>query len=403
MYEREICETSQETQVDTKFIECKLIDNPKVDKELRTFNKEFATNLAQSIQAEGMYNPIVLRPHPTDPGRFIVVQGTHRLFATAKVLKLPIIEAKVFDDMDEADAEMAMLSENLWRNPLKKEQHLIALNKWWQHWKTKNPEKVGSGGARRGQSVTKQAPATEGQTADVVEGAGVEAEPAAAEEAKSAKFEEMVAAATGKSVSSAKRDTRIAKAFDAEQLEALHQMKATQADMIRLAKVKDEGKRGEIVNLIASGMEVDDAFADALGAEAPAATYSKTKEAEATAAAEPGESGMTDDEWFETYCGAKAALLKDPTKFKADALLFRATSDLRQSFRSKAKKHVAATKKGGVTGLFYSLLNRMCSMSHPKDWLLCEGCLGAGTTGEGEAKCSKCFGGGYHLRTETFV
>ncbi len=32
---------------------------------------------------------------------------------------------------------------------------------------------------------------------------------------------------------------------------------------------------------------------------------------------------LTDNEWFDTYCGEKAAMFKHPARFKSDALLFR--------------------------------------------------------------------------------
>ena len=51
--------------------------------------------LAASIKAEGLYNPIVVRPNPDKPGRYILVQGRHRLFAVKKVLKEQSIRCTV--------------------------------------------------------------------------------------------------------------------------------------------------------------------------------------------------------------------------------------------------------------------------------------------------------------------
>src|SRR4051812_21410764 len=103
--------------MDVQILECSKIDKPRVEKKLRTFKKDFAQLLAESIRVEGMHQPILVRPHPTAPGRYIVVFGVHRLYAVSHILKEPMIEAKVCVDMDDTDAAMATLAENLWRNP----------------------------------------------------------------------------------------------------------------------------------------------------------------------------------------------------------------------------------------------------------------------------------------------
>jgi hypothetical protein len=223
-------------------------------------------------------------------------------------------------------------------------------------------------------------------------------------EADPGNFSEMYAAATGKSLATAKRDTRIARSFTRDQLEALVQMQTTQGDQTRIAKIKDAGKRGEVVNLIASGMEVEDAMKEVLEVEQlPPFAVRESKEAHKAEAAPKSAAGgeMSDDEWFQSNCGAKAALLKDPAKYKADALLYRRTSEQRQSFRSNSKRHLEFAKKAGVTGPFYGLLNRLISISHPKDWLLCEECNGANEVGG--RRCARCFGAGHHVTTERYL
>jgi len=399
--------------MESRLVEVKLIDVPKTNAELQSkFNKEFAVDLATSIKAEGLYNPIVVRPSAATPGRFILVQGRHRLYATSKVLKESVIRATVIVDMDDTDAEMAMISENLWRNPLSKTQHLKALRRWHEHFKTKHPEKVGSGCTMRAASERKRrleqgmAPNNETTAVTGEEGNAMLDPQSRAADSNSngtASFAALVALATGKSLSTAKRDTRIARCFTAEQIEALEQMQVTQEEKTRIAKVKDEGMRGEIVSLIASGMEVEDAFKACLEADAPAPVDGKSKESrEAEAASNAATSGqMTDDQWFQEYCGRKAAFLKDPARFKADAILFHRTSEQRQSFRSNSKKLVEAAKKAGVTGPFYNLLNRLINISHPDDWSLCGECKGANEVGG--RKCEKCYGAGYQLKTEQYL
>ncbi len=61
---------------------------------------------------------------------------------------------------------------------------------------------------------------------------------------------------------------------------------------------------------------------------------------------------MSDDEWYERYCGAKAALIKaDHAKYKSDALFYRATLEVRYEFRAKVKEILAWHKKpSGMNG-----------------------------------------------------
>src|SRR5690349_3126347 len=99
--------------METKIIECKLIDVPKTAADKRTFTKEFAIRLADSIKIDGQLSPIVVRPNPSTAGRYILVAGRHRLYAIKNVLKEQMIEAKIFDDLDEEDADFAGIVENL--------------------------------------------------------------------------------------------------------------------------------------------------------------------------------------------------------------------------------------------------------------------------------------------------
>nr|WP_257787850.1 ParB N-terminal domain-containing protein [Paludisphaera borealis] len=370
-----------------------MIDSPKADKELRHFNKEFAFNLAASIKIEGMHNPIMIRPNPDAAGRYLIVQGRHRLYAKKTVLKEDVIEARVSEDMDETDAEMAMLSENLWRNPLTRAQHFITLRKWSEHYQAKRTGKIGPGATGSKASAEKKAKA-KAQASDSFT-SNRAAAPAIVEEPSSTGLDAMVAALTGKSLASARRVLRIARSFDTEQLEALEQMQVTQGDMTRLAKIKDEHKRGEVVNLIAAGMEVEDALKRIMGEAAPTPADGKsreTREAEA-AKADAGKDSLDDEAWFTEFCGQKAAMLKNPAKYKADAILFRKLAQIRQTFRTNSKKPLKVAKKAGAAGPFLELASGVASVSHPKEWLVCKKCKGAGMTRGSE--CKNCQGGGY--------
>ena len=120
--------------METQVVECKLIDVMPVDKEVRSFNKEFAVDLAASIRVEGMYNPIAIRPNPDKPGHYFLVQGRHRLYATFKVLKEQSIRCTILDEMDETEHKMAAIAENLWRFDTSKAQRLKAVGAWHEYY-----------------------------------------------------------------------------------------------------------------------------------------------------------------------------------------------------------------------------------------------------------------------------
>lgn len=388
--------------METKLIECKLIDVPKIEGAKRTFSKEFAIKLADSLKIDGQLNPVVVRPNLVTLGRYIMVAGRHRLYGMKNVLKEQFISATIAEGMSETEAGMASDVENLWRNPLNKAQTAAALKRWHTHWLENLPAEAEKSVVAVDHNDQNALPAPEPTAAAK----------AVADAANETEFNKKVAAVTGQSEVSVRRAKAIGNAFTEEQLEVFTQMEVTQVDMLTIAKIKDAAKRGEIVALIASGMTVDDAIKEIMKDAAPTRYNKHEKQADgdkeaAKAVKAAKEPELSDDDWFEANCGEKAAMLGDPARFKADALLFRSVSELRHAFRTKGKKFLADTKKAGITGAFYNLVNRFISISHPKDWLLCPECKGQGSTppspGGVAAKCGRCFGGGYLLKTEEFL
>jgi hypothetical protein len=390
--------------MEVKLIECKDITVPKTDKSLRTFNKEFALNLAGAIEVEGQIVPAVVRPEAGQPGRYVMVDGRHRFYALKNVLKEQFIQCKVLD-IDATDHEMLMISANLWRNPLTKNQHGASVKKWYDYFAAKNPDQIGrrfsakvGADARRAKAEAAREGGDGGATA------GTADDQAASGAAKGAA--DVLAAAAGTSKRQAEREIRLARAFDAEQTEALDQMQVKQEDRETIARIKDEADRGAVVNLIASGMEPADAIKEVLKDKAPTAAAGSRQEARqaAKAAAKDKAPAMDDETWFATYCGEKAALLADPAKYKADALLFRKVVDERAGFRARVKKLVKATRDGKVFGAFTNNLHRLLGISHPKDWFLCGSCGGKGTDPAGNGqKCPKCYGSCYEVKTEEYL
>src|SRR3954451_3716026 len=82
---------------------------------LRALRKDKVTELAESMQARGLLQPLVLR---TGEGAgYILVAGWHRLEA-AKLLKWDNVPATVYEDMKVDAAEWAEIDENLVRADL---------------------------------------------------------------------------------------------------------------------------------------------------------------------------------------------------------------------------------------------------------------------------------------------
>ena len=77
---------------------------------------EELAELAQSIKAQGLLQPILVRPHPSRPGFFQIIAGERR-WRAAELAGLPAIPCFT-RDMADADAGAAALIENLQRQDL---------------------------------------------------------------------------------------------------------------------------------------------------------------------------------------------------------------------------------------------------------------------------------------------
>jgi ParB/RepB/Spo0J family partition protein len=97
-------------------IECHLI---AVDTEKRRpIDEATAIELARSIREDGLLHPITVRPNE---GRYWLIAGAHRLKAWYEILRRPTILAKVLD-LDDNEAEIIEIEENLRRLDLTREQ-----------------------------------------------------------------------------------------------------------------------------------------------------------------------------------------------------------------------------------------------------------------------------------------
>lgn len=112
------------------------IDLPKTDPQFRTLCKAFIVQLADSINVDGLVQPVVLRLNPSASGRYLLICGRHRYHAVAKVLKHTSIDAVVRDDLDETAAERLTLAENLLQSPLNMPQRQRSSQRWHQSYLT---------------------------------------------------------------------------------------------------------------------------------------------------------------------------------------------------------------------------------------------------------------------------
>ena len=224
-------------------------------------------------------------------------------------------------------------------------------------------------------------------------------------------FAQKLAAATGTSLSSAKRQQRIASRLTKSQLLCCEQLELNQNQMETLAAIESSAQRDEILELVVYETVIDfDAACKQVVPDGKKATGQSRKQTAAAATA-VGEKApdMTDEEWFEQTCGESAKMFSNPAKFKADAILYRHTADARAAFRASTKKLLKLAKDGGVYGGLYNLINRATSLAHPKDWLICSECKGRGEFASADpsrpepTKCRKCFGACYNLKTEDYL
>lgn len=404
--------------VEMQLIPCKQIRMPKGAK----LSETTIHHLHDSIRTEGMYNPVVLRPDPDHTGDYLVVQGKHRFHVKSKLLKEDAIEARVFPDMDAAEAELATMTENACRNAPSGNKRLLLIQQWQEVFRRKYPDLIGkrAGGKARSQQRAEAGKVDGGASTDHTDPCSAPAthesddatmNPPPSGQKRPATFIERVAASTGQSTSSAKRDIRIANGFTEDQLNLLDPLGVGKLDLLAIldATRDSENERAEVVNLVCSGMPTADAIREVTGLTEIKDKAGRTKQADTAEGAsakmaEDAGSDLPDDDWFATYCGEFAKLLGDPARFRLDAILFRHLSDARAAFRKRARKPFAAAReaaKGKAVGPFFFLLHRLLNASHPKDWLYCDQCKGSGRNESGP--CKKCGEAGYFIKTEKYV
>lgn len=415
---------------DITYVEVKKVRSAKGKQGLAT---GVIDQLHDSISKEGLFNPIVIRPDPESPGHYLIVQGRHRFYVVAKLMKEDVIAARIFEDMSEEEAELAALTENACRTHAKPQDRLLALRKWQEVYRKHFPFLEGrkaSGHSRWANSTKAEAKAkaieeekardedeesvatvaesngrvglnsgcqAEQVTAEIEDAAGADAEKKAAGERI---IRARAMATTGVGYRTLSRELKINTNLDEEQVYVLGLVECTQQGMIQIIDATDDKvKRGQIVNLVASGMDIDEAIREVLGTQATAKAETKeVGEVEAMAGSE------TDQEWFARECGEFAGFLGDIDQYKSDAILYRQLMAERYAHRKKVKaiiKEYERTRKGKTFGRFYWTVYNYLNSSHPNSWVICGTCKGKGSV-DGQ-ECSSCRGACYRTKAEKYV
>ena len=118
---------------------------------LRALRPDLVKTLMESMTANGLLQPVVLRPKPS--AGYWLVAGRHRLEA-ARSLKWDSIRATIFDGMEANAAELAEIDENLIRahlSPAERALHVDRRKMLYEikHPETKSSKQSGGGGGRR--------------------------------------------------------------------------------------------------------------------------------------------------------------------------------------------------------------------------------------------------------------
>jgi ParB-like chromosome segregation protein Spo0J len=283
---------------DITFVECKKIIAAKSGK--KGLNNNVLDLLHDSISKEGLFHPIAVRPAKDKPGFYKIVLGEHRFYVVAKMIKDEAIACRVFTDMSDEQAELAALSENVCRGHAKTTDRLLALRKWQEVYQKHFPQLVGrkaSGGSRWSNSTKPEAKrkAIEDERAkDRAEAAAEAAQKSDSQfghrpddeteqpmfeveigslsagepekkQARHQSYRERVQAVTGMSKSAVSRDIQINNGLSEEQVYVLGIVECTLQGMEQIIEaMADLTNWDEIVNLVASGMEVEQAIAEVL-------------------------------------------------------------------------------------------------------------------------------------------
>jgi ParB/RepB/Spo0J family partition protein len=388
------------------------IDDLVMDKpnpEDRTIVKDFAENIAKSIQSDGLLHEPIVRSIPDRPGKYKVIAGRHRVIACSKYLGWTEIPCKIApESMTDEEAKAIELAENLFRNNLDNNQLKKALAGWHAIYIKSHPLAEGSGSGAKVEKVVREKVAEAEAKGEIVDKEAIAAQVAA--EAKP--FAKVLQETLHVSPATAGRLARVAKNLDETQLDVLAANKVNDGTLDKLAALGSKEHIDKAIGLIASGMDHSEAVRQAgkakgqrkaVESKQPPNPLQKALVPKASTATPVSakDSELTDDEWIENHCDVILKSLKHKGPFKKDAILYRRLAGVLVKFRSSVDKPLAEAKSTGNGG-FYASLFKTVKTAHPSQWKVCDDCNGngviRGTDKSGKevnVKCSKCMGAAY--------
>lgn len=357
-------------------------DPTRRDRSSKDTNKAIDA-MAKSIDTYTMLQAIGVVPCEASPGRFDVVWGRQRFRATKDKLHREEIQCVILENADQLSLESLAIEENVRRDALTKQEYYASVARSAKIYADKYPGNVGKGceSARAAAAETRAAKA-EGTTTDEVAG-----------DIRPPRLDEEIAQLTGKSAPSARRDLHISRKLTPEQIGALEDTNVKQADLVSLARVKDEESRRKAVSLAASGLPVAEAIAAATGAPEPPKPVLAPFEVE-----------LTDAEFLDGPCGEfRKRLGTNTAAYDASALFYRATKDARQAFKTKIEKRLNEAVEKKPSGHFVRFTSQFLHVEHPRDWLICSRCSATGTEPNTlqiqGVLCKVCSGDGFRVKS----
>jgi ParB-like chromosome segregation protein Spo0J len=290
---------------------------------LRALRKDKVTELAESMRASGLLQPVVLR---TDKGSsYVLVVGRHR-FEAAKLLKWDSVPAIVRDGMKADAAELAEIDENLIRadlSPAERAAHQAKRKALYEHL---HPEtkKGKAPGAGRGKKQRSEESKLRTYVSDAAAKTGRSRSTVAQEAARGAAIED-VASLAGTSLDKGEELDALAKLPPNEQRKLAKRAKAGEkvSAKTRVKQVKRAEREQQLAEKTASA-------AIALGREPPASVIVADAALRFRVRSENGEDRCAENHY---PCGTVEEMiaLKPPTADNAVLFLWTSSPHLADS------------------------------------------------------------------------
>ena len=255
----------------------------------------------------------------------------------------------------DAECEQAIAdTENVMRLSLDGEQLDRAIRRLSAAYEKRHPDASGSGAHNKGR-VDRDNGKFVSQT---------DPKDSASAEPKVASFAQTIKKAPGVSESTAQRRVLVAKNLTDKQAHVLHKARATKGAIEQIAALTDKKKIAVAVKAMVAGAEIQEALRRGNAVGEPKLEPKVTKEGKPAPPVKT-DADLTDDEWLVEHCSRVLRAIKNPTCFKADAILYRRISKAVFPFRATIKKAVVEAKRPSGNGGWFSTIYRILKARHP--------------------------------------